>query len=332
MRATLYTLGLTLLNTAALANPFTDGKPAAATAPLTGVLPAPFLSEILALQRQIHDAMTTQLTALRDGSSLAPLWLLLGIGFAYGVFHVLAPGHGKFIVGSYFIGNRARWREAVSAGLVMAIGHTITAIGIVVGLYMVLGIGQLEVMAKARYFELIGYGLIAAIGVWLLARTWRGDKPGCAHCGHHHHGHDHHAHQHDHDHGHAHEHHHHDHAHRHTNAKPHGNRHALSLFGAISLVPCTGSMIILLFTLAHQILWAGILAVIAIALGMWLTMTLIALAAIFLHRNLAGEEGTQRPWQKQLQHCLRYAAALFVIITGGTLFSGVLLDILHSAP
>lgn len=90
-------------------------------------------------------------------------------------------------------------------------------------------------------------------------------------------------------------------------------------------------MIILLFTLAHQILWAGILSVIAIALGMWLTMTLIALAAIFLHRNLAGGEDTQRPWQKQLQHCLRYAAALFVIITGGTLFSGVLLDMLHSA-
>ena len=91
-------------------------------------------------------------------------------------------------------------------------------------------------------------------------------------------------------------------------------------------------MIILLFTLAHQILWAGILSVIAIALGMWLTMTLIALAAIFLHRNLAGDEGTQRPWQKQLQHCLRYAAALFVIITGSVLFSGVLLDMLHSAP
>lgn len=44
-------------------------------------------------------------------------------------------------------------------------------------------------------------------------------------------------------------------------------------------------MIILLFTLAHQILWAGILSVIAIALGMWLTMTLIALAAIFLHQQ-----------------------------------------------
>jgi nickel/cobalt transporter (NicO) family protein len=320
MHKFLLTLGLTLLNVAARANPFTDGKPAAVSAPMTSALPSPFLSEILALQRQIHEAMTTQLTALRDGDSLAPLWLLLAIGFAYGVFHVLAPGHGKFIVGSYFIGNRARWREAVSAGMVMAIGHTITAVGIVVGLYMVLGVGQLEIMGRARYFELIGYGLISAIGVWLLVRVRRGGKPGCAHCGHHHgHGHDHHRGHHAHD-------------HDHTPTKPQSNRQALSLFGAVSLVPCTGSMIILLFTLAHQILWAGILAVIAIALGMWLTMTLIALAAIFLHRNLAGEEDTPRPWQKRLQNFLRYAAALFVIVTGGALFSGVLLDMMGSVP
>jgi nickel/cobalt exporter len=306
------------------ASPFTDGQPTAPAASVTlGTLPSPFLREILLFQRQIHDAMTTQITALRDGQSLMPLWMLLGISFAYGVFHVLAPGHGKVIVGAYFMGNRARWRDAFSAGIIMAVGHTITAVGIVVALYLILGIGQLQLMADARYFELVGYGMICMVGLWLLLRGWRG-APTCSHCrhdhSHNHHNHDHHEHEHAH------------HHHETTASSPAPlmrNKHALSLFAATSLVPCTGSMIILLFTLAQQILWAGLLAVLAIALGMAVTITVIALTAIILHRGLLGKNNTQqKPWQQKLQRGLSLGAALLVICTGGLLFTGVALDLL----
>ncbi len=298
MRYALLSLAL-LLPQLALANPFTDGQPQKSASLLQGIN-LPFLPEILQLQRQIHEAMTTQITLLRDGDDLAPLWILLAVSFAYGIFHVLAPGHGKVIVGSYFIGNRARWREAVQAGLIMAVGHTVTAVAIVTGLYFILGLSQLRVLADARYIELIGYGMIACIGLWLLARAYRG-TPTCSHCGHHHHHHE-----------------------KHAEAAPtHHHRQAHSLFAATSLVPCTGSMIILLFTLAHQILWAGILSVAAIALGMWLTLTVIAFITIFLHRSLTGQtEHTQQPWQQKIQRGLGIFAALLVTLTGGLLFSG----------
>lgn len=315
-RYALPAFGAVFLHTGlAAANPFTDGRPTPVPVAPPGSS-TPFLPEILAIQRHIHESMTAQLTALRDGSSLTPLWLLLAISFAYGVFHVLAPGHGKVIVGSYFLGNRARWREAISAGAIMAIGHTITAVAIVTVLYLILGLGQLRVLSDARYVELAGYGAIAVIGCWLFWRSWHGSKPGCSHCGHHHHPHghdDHHTH-------------HHEHAHADSNRSA---RRGTSLFAATSLVPCTGSMIILLFTLAQQILWAGILAVLAIALGMALTVTAIALVAIFLHRRLAGETDTPQPlWRQRLQRGLGLAAALIVILTGGTLFSGTLMAML----
>lgn len=314
----LYALAL-LLPHWAQANPFTDGQPTApTTSTALGVLPSPFLHEILSFQRQIHDAMTMQISALRDGQSLMPLWMLLGISFAYGVFHVLAPGHGKVIVGAYFMGNRARWRDAFSAGIIMAIGHTITAVGIVVTLYLILDIGQLQLMADARYFELVGYGMIGMVGLWLLLRSWRGAPTCSPSCSHHGHDHSHHDHHH----------------HATTGSLPAPlmrNKHALSLFAATSLVPCTGSMIILLFTLAQQILWAGLLAVLAIALGMAVTITAIAFTAIILHRGLLGKNNTQqKPWQQKLQHGLSLGAALLVISTGGLLFTGVLLDLLAS--
>jgi len=291
-----------LLPQLALANPFTDGQPQKSASLLQGIN-LPFLPEIMQLQRHIHEAMTTQITLLRDGNDLAPLWILLAVSFAYGVFHVLAPGHGKVIVGSYFLGNRARWREAVQAGLIMAVGHTVTAVAIVIGLYFVLGLSQLRILADARYIELVGYGMIACIGLWLLARAYRG-APTCSHCGHHHHE-------------------------THTESTPaHHHRQAHSLFAATSLVPCTGSMIILLFTLAHQILWAGILAVVAIALGMWLTITIIAFITIFLHRSLTGQaEHKQQASQQKIQRALGIFAALLVTLTGSLLFSGTLISL-----
>ena len=299
---------LALLPQLAWANPFTDGKPAAVTAPLGRM---PYMSEILALQRQLHDGISAHLMALRDGSSLAPLWLLLGLSFAYGVFHVLAPGHGKIIVSAYFLGNKARWRDGILAGAVMAVGHTITAVAIVMVLYFALGVGQLELLSQARYVELIGYGAIAAIGVWLLVRAHRGAA--CTHCGHHH-GHNDHVH---------------DHAPQPLVA---GRSTFIGLFSAVSLVPCTGSMIILLFTLAHQVLWAGILAVIAIAVGMWLTTVAIACAAIFLHARLLAPERPRHAWQAKLHRVLGYVSAFAVLTTGSLLFCGTLLSLLPATP
>lgn len=91
-------------------------------------------------------------------------------------------------------------------------------------------------------------------------------------------------------------------------------------------------MIILLFTLAHQVLWAGILAVIAIALGMWLTTVAIACAAIFLHARLLAPERPRHAWQTKLHRGLGYVSAFAVLTTGGLLFCGTLLSLLPATP
>jgi ABC-type nickel/cobalt efflux system permease component RcnA len=285
---------------AAFANPFTSGRPSEMNASFMGAFNTPFMQEIIAWQTRIHKLITDQIETLKEGQSLAALWGLLLISFGYGVFHVLAPGHGKVIVGSYFLGNNAEWRDGVWAGFLMAVGHTVTAVGIVAVLYLIFGLGQFAVLDDARYMELAGYGLIALIGLWLL---WRAllNKPECATCGHDHHGHNHH----------------HDHEFVERIKKP-----STGLFAAASLVPCTGSMIILLFCLANDVLWAGVLAVIAIALGMWLTISAIGFASMLLRRAVVGDGEHVGKTRLALVRASRVLAALIVIATGSLLFAG----------
>ncbi len=300
------TLGL--LCAVASADPFVSGRPSEVNSSYMNLFSTPFMHQIINIQRQIHQAITDKIEALKEGQSLTALWGLLLISLGYGVFHVLAPGHGKVIVSSYFLGNQARWRDGVWAGLLMAIGHTITAVGVVVALYLVLGLGQFKVLDDARYIELVGYGMIAIIGLWLLQRAIR-NKPKCNVCGHghHHHGHDHEAQDSGTDEA--------------MNIK---SKQAMSLFAAASLVPCTGSMIILLFTLANGVLWAGILAVIAIALGMWGTITAIGTVSIFLRHVVVGNEEDANTKHQWVSRALGITAALIVIATGGLLFAGTL--------
>lgn len=283
----------------ASANPFMQGGAAPANVNAFGLLGTPFMAEILHVQKQVHEGISANIEALKAGASLMPLWGLLLGSFLYGVFHVLAPGHGKIIIAAYFLCKRARWREGVMAAWIMAIGHTITAVLIVGVLYAVLGLTQFGTIETARYVECVGYGLIVLIGIWIFMQKIKGE-PTCHTCGH--------AHEHP------------DHHHEH-------DKKGLSLFSVTSLVPCTGSMIILLFTLTHQILWAGIAAVLAIAFGMWITMTLIGLSAIFLRFKIEGQNGALTEARARAVKILGILASLVIIVVGSVLFLATVMSL-----
>ena len=84
---------------------------------------------LLAKQSDFYRQMSATIRAAKtDGSAV---WALLGISFAYGVFHAAGPGHGKAVISSYLIANEETARRGIALSFVSALMQALVAIAIV---------------------------------------------------------------------------------------------------------------------------------------------------------------------------------------------------------
>lgn len=285
---------------------------------MTGLLPppaaAPFdLPEPLrslaqwgfALQRDLNGAMREHLAAFRDSGAWEPALALLLAAFVYGVFHAIGPGHGKVVIGSWFATRRARVVHGLAACGLSALVQAGTAVAAVAVLAGALALAPRTVLAQAAWLEVGSHGLIAVIGVAMAWGTLRGGHScGHAHCSPHHH----------------------DHGDRHDHGDHHGAEDSRTLFGmaaAVGFRPCSGAILVLLFTLANGMFWLGVLATLAMAAGVALTVSGIGLSALGLNRLLDRGAGRSRH-AATVRKALGLAGAAAVTLLGLTLLLGAL--------
>lgn len=339
-----------LLHAAWAQNPFGAPKGAAPDSQAGGIV-----GWLLAKQSEFYRQMSATIRAAKtDGSAV---WALLGISFAYGVFHAAGPGHGKAVISSYLVANEETARRGIALSFASALMQALVAIAIV-------GIGALLLNATAktmcsaeRVIEIASYGLIAALGARLVyvkgggffraLRSLRGAPsqlvPAMAH------GHDHHGHAHDHAHASAHAHHvHHDHAHHgrthhahdhaghvhdehcgHSHgpepsalAGPGGWSRGLSAILTVGIRPCSGAILVLVFALAQGLFWAGVAATLLMGLGTAITVSAIAIIAVsakgLASRMAAGRDGSG----VVLLRGIEFGAAALVLLFGTGLLLG----------
>jgi nickel/cobalt exporter len=244
-------------------------------------------------QRRIQQSLSTSLSDIKSGSGSLALWTLVAVCFGYGVVHTLGPGHGKAVVVAYFLDStRPRaWIEGILAGSWIAFTHTLAALLLAGGLKTFAVIGLFGALREVRNVEIVSYTLILLIGFW---RLWAGIS------------------------GHLHEHAHDDHDHHHQ----HPAQRTLAgwlLLTAAGIAPCAGALVVILLSLALGVLWAGIIGVIAIALGMAITLAAVGMASMVAHRLIIGD-GRSR----EIGRFTAIAASLIVIATAGTLLLGAL--------
>jgi ABC-type nickel/cobalt efflux system permease component RcnA len=303
-------------------NPF--GAPRPAAEPQVGGI----IGWILARQSEFYREMSATIRAAKsDGSAV---WTLLGISFAYGIFHAAGPGHGKAVISSYLVANEETARRGIVLSFASALLQALVAVAIVAVLAWLLSSTARTMCSAEKAIEIVSYGLIAAFGARLVWTKGGGfmralqAKPAAAATAHHHdHGHDH---DQDHDHGHVHDEHC-GHSHGPTPdqlAGPGGWRRGLGTIFAVGMRPCSGAILVLVFSLAQGLFLAGIAATFAMGLGTAITVATIAVLAVsakgLARRLSAGGEGSGT----LIMRGIEFGAAGLVLLFGLGLLFGYL--------
>lgn len=343
------------------AHPFGVPESGAGLAGGPGWLSA-FFGQVSVWQTHFYRQLTAAVRAWQADGGAA--WTLIGLSFAYGVFHALGPGHGKAVISSYVLANRQTARNGALLALLSSLVQALVAIAMVAALALVFNATAAVMNQATRWLELASYVLVTLLGAWLVwikairpllrrrrapamavaaapmsvasapvlkgaaalrAIGVRASAP---------HGHavapaQPHDHDHDHDHVHA----HHDdcgcgHAHvppPDQVAGPLSWRRAWSAIFAVGLRPCSGALIVLVFALSQGFFLAGVASALAMGLGTGLTVAALACLAV-----AAGGAATTLGSRlsgvaaARLRYGVEALAALAVLALGVLLLGGML--------
>jgi ABC-type nickel/cobalt efflux system permease component RcnA len=303
-----------------------------------------FFAWLFAMQVAFHRSLIEAMRFFKTADAWTTTGWLALISFGYGVFHAAGPGHGKAVVTSYVLADGQTLRRGIAISFLAAGVQALSALAVVLVLKVVLNAaGKANQDLAERWLETLSWGLVAALGAWLVWRqlaSFRGaavaaprtgahDRghvhgPGCGH-DHHHHGHKH-AHTPDHKHDHV------DgdtcttcgHVHMPTSQTLAGDwswRRALGLATAVGIRPCTGAILVLIFAISQGIVWAGVISTFAMAIGTAMTVSLLAALAVG-SRTLMTRYASQRgsAFLGRLESGIGLAAALVVFGLGASFF------------
>ncbi|MBB3137613.1 nickel/cobalt exporter [Rhizobium pisi] len=164
---------LALLTAASLAHaqsPLGIGTAEPSFQPTGGPL-APLLLYVNYEQQAFYRALTGALKAMRqDPWQLASL---IGLSFAYGVFHAAGPGHGKAVISSYMIANEIELKRGVVISFISAFVQGVVAVALVGGAWLVLRGTGITLTAATHAMEIASFVMVILFGGWLLFRKLR---------------------------------------------------------------------------------------------------------------------------------------------------------------
>jgi len=283
---------------------------------------------ILAQQLVFEQALTKTIHAVVT-SPWAGLTLAV-LSFLYGVFHAAGPGHGKAVMASYMIANEQALKRGLVLSFLAALLQGLVAIALVSVLALILHVTAQTLQGAAHDVELISFGLIALLGLWLVwtkgRAFWAALRPAFVQKhkhthSHNHHDHDHHTHEHD------------DHCgHFHapqpaTLGTDFSWRNAILTVFAAGSRPCSGAILVLVFALAQGIYWAGIVATLAMSLGTAITTSALAAVAVLAKSTAVKLAGTDNRRAKLMVRGLELLAALLILVVGLGLTFGLMMEI-----
>lgn len=288
---------------------------------------------VLGMQQKLTRDMAAAVKDLKSAGTVHAAWVLALISFTYGVLHAAGPGHGKAVISSYVLANERTVRRGIFLSFLAALFQAISAVVIVGILAIALNATSLTIKATEGWLETLSWGLVAAIGGWMLygqaaklleKRTARSHTDnhqphhdGC--CGH--------DHDQSHSHAHAHSGHGHDacwgHAHMPEPKDLEGDltwSKAMAIAASVGIRPCTGAILVLIFALSQGLLWAGVFATFAMALGTAITTSALASLAVGSRDLAMRYSGEGSRWAENIGTAAGLAGSGAVLLIGLAFF------------
>ncbi len=270
-------------------------------------------------QQAFHRELAGAIRAIKEGGITA-LWGMIGISFLYGVFHAAGPGHGKAIISTYLLSHESQLKKGIFLSFAAAFVQGLSAILLVEGAVFIFGLSRRAATDATPYLEMASFGLVCIIGLVLMHRAVRAflkDRTSVQEQAHNHH----------HEHGHTHDH--------TETCSSCGHNHmpsleelseksslkdTLAIIFSIGIRPCSGSVLVLVFAEILGLRLAGIGAIFAISFGTALTVSTLAIMAVYFRK--AALYLAERQSLQSLNYVSQGAAffgGLFIVFLGASL-------------
>lgn len=201
-----------------------------------------FLHTINQYQKELNTQVASYFRTL-DEQGLYGSLIIIAIAFIYGIIHAAGPGHGKAVIASYFLSQGRKLFDAFKIGYLVSIIHTFSALALTLILYYFIdGMFSQNFSKSVDMMYKISGGLILCVGIYLLYELIKEFNT------------------------------------KETTEKYNGKKPFAVAF-SIGIVPCPGVMTIVFFALMLGHLPTGILAAIAMSIGMGLTISIAGIIA-----------------------------------------------------
>ncbi len=277
---------------------------------------AQMLGTILTMQRELQQDLSAA-TRLAAEHGLTAAWTLIGLSFLYGVLHAAGPGHGKLVITTYLLSHEGAVRRSIMLSVLSSLMQGVTAIVLMEAALAILGISLREATGVANKLEMTSYALVVVLGLILAGMTLRrfarrartgDDGDACGHCGH--------VHAHD---------------------APHVHRIATiaelaAVIFSVGIRPCTGAILVLVLANALGLRFVAWSAVLAMSVGTAMTVTALALAAVYARRTtlrLADRWPEQGRGLPVMLDAIAFCGGVAIVLLGVSLFQGALATANH---
>lgn len=280
--------------------------------------PSILLQSIL-WQKTLHQQMTGLLQQVASNPHQAGL-TLMGFSLLYGVLHALGPGHGKVVIATFLATHPTKMKTSLQLTLAAAVVQGGMAIALVTVMLGVLQLSSRQLHLSSYWLEKGSYLLVSGLGVWLcwralqqlrltlrppaarmtITRILPADHQHSDHCGC---------------------------GHQHVPdsamlSQVMGWKTRVAVVLSMGLRPCSGAIMMLLFSKVIGVYLWGVLSAVVMALGTAMTVSAMALLVQLsraLARRLTQNRG-RAGWHAVALNSLALLGGILLVAAGALLW------------